>query len=115
MDTPFNMIIGRKTACGKTHYMLEILERDYMKHFESIILLCPTFKWNKTYYEWRYRDDLDFPAIPCDEDDIDLVLKHVVDLIKGSNTLIILDDCASGQDIKNRTSEVVKLEFSARH
>ena len=45
-------------------------------------------------------DDLDFPAIPCDEDDIDLVLKHVVDLIKGSNTLIILDDCASGQDIK---------------
>ena len=60
-------------------------------------------------------DDLDFPAIPCDEDDIDLVLKHVVDLIKGSNTLIILDDCASGQDIKNRTSEVVKLEFSARH
>ena len=43
------------------------------------------------------------------------MLKYVVDLLKGSNSLIILDDCASGQDIKNRTSEVVKLGFSARH
>ena len=33
----------------------------------------------------------------------------------GTNSLIFLDDCASGQEIKNRTSEVVKLGFSARH
>ena len=61
------------------------------------------------------RDDPDFIAIPCDQDDIDLVLEHVVDLFKGSNSLIILHDCASGQEIKNCTSEVVKLGFSARH
>ena len=29
--------------------------------------------------------------------------------------LIILDDCASSQAVKNRTSELVKLGFSARH
>ena len=38
-----------------------------------------------------------------------------MDLFKGSNSLIILHDCASGQEIKNCTSEVVKLGFSARH
>ena len=43
------------------------------------------------------------------------MLNHVVDIFKGSNTLVILDDCASGQEIKNRTSEIVKLGFSARH
>ena len=26
-----------------------------------------------------------------------------------------MDDCASSQDVKNRTSELVKLAFSARH
>ena len=32
-----------------------------------------------------------------------------------TNSLIILDDCASSQDVKNRTGEIVKLAFSARH
>lgn len=57
----------------------------------------------------------DFLAIPCDQDDIDLVLKHVVNLFKRSNSLTILDDCARGREIKYRTSEVVRLGFSDRH
>ena len=41
---------------------------------------------------------------------------HIVsEVYKGTNSLIILDDCASSQDVKNRTSELVKLAFSARH
>ena len=35
-----------------------------------------------------------------------------MDLFKGTNNLFILDDCVSGQEIKNRTIEVVKLGFS---
>ena len=42
-------------------------------------------------------------------------LKFVVEFSCGSKSLIILDDCASGQSVKNRTSELVKLGFSARH
>ena len=45
------MIIAGITACGKTHYLLEMLELDYMKHFDYVILLCPTFEWNKTYHD----------------------------------------------------------------
>ena len=108
------IIVGMK-ACGRTHYTLQMLEEEYMKYFEWIILLCPTFEWNKTYHGWKYTTDPDFLAIPCDQDNVDLSLRHVVDLFKGSNSLIILDDCASGQEIKNRTSEVVKLGFSARY
>ena len=37
-----------------------------------------------------------------------------MNLFKGTNSLIMLDDCASGQEIRNRTSEAVKLGFSAR-
>ena len=97
METPFNMIIVGMTACGKTHYLLSMLEKDYMKHLEYIILLCPTFEWNKTYNECKYKDDKDFIAIPCGQDSIDCVLKYVVDIFKGINSLIILEDCASGQ------------------
>ena len=69
----------------------------------------------KTYQDWRYTNDPDFVAIPCDQDDICTVLRHVVDIFMGTNSLIILDVCPSGQEIKNMTSEVVQLGFSARH
>ena len=112
---PFNMIIVGMTCCGKTQYLLNFLEREYKNYFDHIFLLCPTFSWNKTYENWKYDKDEDFIAISCDQDDVEKYLKIVVDFAKGSKSLIILDDVASGKDVKNRTSELVKLGFSARH
>ena len=60
------------------------------------------------------RDD-DFIAIPCDQDYVEDWLTFIVDFSKGSKSLVILDDCASGKNVKNRTSELVKLGFSERH
>jgi len=34
---------------------------------------------------------------------------------EGTNTLIIVDDCAASKDVKGRTGELGKLGFSARH
>lgn len=76
METPFNMLIVGMTACGKTYYLLDTLEKQYSA--------------------------------------VDTVLVYVTETFKGSNTLIILDDCASGQDVKSRTNQLVNLAFSAR-
>ena len=112
---PFNMIIVGMTACGKTQFLLNFLERDFKNYFDHIFFICPTFQWNKTYEKWKYDKDEDFIAIPCDQDEVEKWLKIVVDFAKGSKSLVILDDCASGKNVKNRTSELVKLGFSARH
>ena len=53
--------------------------------------------------------------IPCDHDEVECYLRKVSRFAEGTNSLIILDDCASTQAVKNRTSELVKLGFSARH
>ena len=103
------------TACGKAHYLLEMLERDYKGHFEYIFLICPTYQWNKTYQNWKHKDDKRFFPIPCDQDEVDGFLRYITNIYCGTNSLVILDDCASSQSIKNRTSEIVKLGFSARH
>lgn len=112
---PFNMIIVGKTACGKTKYLLSMLEQKYLGCFDYIFLVCPTFEDNKTYRSWKYENDEDYIVIPCDQDRVDDWLKYVTTNFKGTNSLIILDDCASSQSVKNRTSELVKLGFSARH
>ena len=112
---PFNMIIVGMTACGKTKFLLDFLERYYFGCFEEIYLICPTFDYNVTYENWKYYDDDNFIAIPCNQNEVEKWLKNVVYFAKGRQVLIILDDCASGKNVKNRTSELVKLGFSARH
>ncbi len=42
-------------------------------------------------------------------------IKYVVNNFKGTNTLIILDDCASTQAVKNHVSGLVSLGMHARH
>ena len=102
------------TNCGKTYYLLDMLEKEYFGHFDYIFLICPTYFWNKTYQEW-IQDSEKFYPLPCDQDSVDDFLKYIVNNFKGTNSLIILDDCAATQVVKNRVSELVKLAFSARH
>lgn len=45
--TPFNMITVSMTACGKTRYLLDMLQRDYFGYFDYILVVCPTFEWNR--------------------------------------------------------------------
>ena len=115
MDTPFHMVIAGMTACGKTHYLLKMLEEEYKNHFEYIFIVCPTFEDNKTYQDRKYLKDPDVFAIACDHDKVEDALREIVKFAKNTNSLVILDDCAASQSVKNRTSELVKLAFHRRH
>ncbi len=94
METPFNMMIVGMTGCGKTYYLLEMLEKEYFGHFDYIFLICPTYLWNKTYQEWLYKDSEKLYPIPCDQNSVEDFTKYIADNFKGTNSLIILDDCA---------------------
>ena len=115
LQTPFHMLIVGMTACGKTHYLLKTLEENFKKHFDYVFFVCPTFLENKTYLEWKFLKDPDVFGVPCDHDDVESYLENIVKFVKGTNSLIILDDCASTQSVKNRTSEMIKLAFHGRH
>ena len=105
LNPPFHMLIVGMTACGKTHYLLKMLEENFKGKFDYIFFVCPTFFENKTYSDWKFLKDPDVLAIPCEHDDVEFCLK----IIKN-----VLDDCASSQSVKNRTSELVKLAFHGR-
>jgi hypothetical protein len=54
-------------------------------------------------------------VIMCEQHEVESWLKLVNFVFEGSNTLIVLDDCAASKDVKGRTGELVSLAFSARH
>ena len=109
------MIIVGMTACGKTHYLLNMLEKEYKHHYDYIFIVCPTLEDNKTYQQWKYLTDPDVYELPVTHDNVENTLREITHFAKNTNSLIILDDCASSKDVKNRTSELVKLGFSGRH
>ena len=58
---------------------------------------------------------INFFVIIPEQDQINYYLKIIRYAFDGTNTLIILDDCVSSKDVKQRTNELVNLAFSARH
>ena len=102
MNTPFHMIIVEMTACGKTHYLLEMLERDYKNHFDYIFIVCPTLEDNKSYQHWKFLNDSDIFELPCAHDDVERTIHEIVNFAKNTNSLIILDDCAASKDVKKQ-------------
>ena len=81
---------------------------------DYIVLICPTFAYNKTLYLFADRDSCLYVII-CEQHLVEVWLKLASFCFEGDNTLIVLDDCAPSKDVKGRTGELVKLGFSARH
>ena len=46
-------------GCGKTHLVIDLIEKEGNKHFDYIIIICPTLRWNKTYHSksWIKNND----------------------------------------------------------
>ena len=111
---PFNALIVGPTACGKTHFLRKQLEGPFKKMFEYIVLICPTFKNNKSYFNFATKDPRVF-VVDCEHDQVDKWLQVCKLFLSGNRSLIVLDDCAASKDVKGRVSTLVDLAFSARH
>ena len=56
---PYTSIFTCQAGSGKTHLVLELIENHYNKHFDYIVIICPTIRQNSTYHgkEWIIKDD----------------------------------------------------------
>jgi septin family protein len=51
---PFNMLLVGMTGSGKTQFLLDMLETEYNRMFDYIVIVCPTINWNTTYLNWSH-------------------------------------------------------------
>ena len=113
-NIPFNALIVGLTNSGKTTFLVNLLRNEFIQRFDFLFFLYPTFVNNKTWDNFA-ENDKDFFVIIPEHHQINDWLKLISFAFEGTNTLIILADCASLKDVKKRTNELVKLSFSARH
>ena len=113
-NIPFHTLIVGPTNSGKTRFVVDQIYGPFRGKFDYIVIICPTFAHNKTYHRIGENDPRMFVII-CEQHEVENFLKVVSWLFEGTNTLIILDDCAASKDVKGRTGQIVNLAYSARH
>ena len=111
---PFNALIVGPTNSGKTQFLVNQLCSPFNGKFDYIVLICPTFTYNRTLYCFGERDPWLYVII-CEQHQVEKLLKFASFYFEGTNTLIVLDDCVASKDVKGRTGELVKLGFSGCH
>jgi len=101
---PFHCIITGPTNCGETHYLIHILREYFRNIFDYIVLMCPTYKDNKTYRNFAKGDERFIVLSPSasNHEEIDDILQNCVTYFSGTNSLFILDDCAVSKDFKKK-------------
>ena len=105
------MFVGL-TACGKTEFLLQLLETVYKNHFEFIVILCPTILYNKTYLSRKWIFDDNNVFVVCDiEGRLNEWIKLFKNALKGHQTLIIIDDCSAETEINKKTRCPIRISF----
>ena len=105
------MFIG-VTACGKTEFLLRLLETAYNNHFEFTVILCPTILDNKTYLSRKWIFDDKNVFIVCDlEGKLNEWIKLFKNALKGHQTLFIISDCSAEGEINKETRCSIRISF----
>ena len=55
-NIPFNALIVGSTNSGKTQFLVNQLCGPFNGKFDYIVLICPTFAYNRTLYRFGERD-----------------------------------------------------------
>ena len=112
---PCTAIFAGSTGCGKTKLVLDLLQNKYKHHFEFVVIICPTLRWNQTYLErsWLWKDDHVFLVEDCD--DIFGVIKFFSGLFAGRECLFIVDDMIADEKMDKRRQPLLELAISGRH
>lgn len=112
---PHCSLICGQTGCGKTIFILDLLQTVYRNHFEHIVIFCTTLKYNKAYRERKFiwHDDNVFLIDPSNS--LSEHLEYFYKAFEGTQTLFIIDDCSAEKDIIKKRNTLSKLAFSGRH
>ena len=102
------MFVG-VTACGKTEFLLRLLETVYKSHFEFIVILCPTILDNKTYLSRKWIFDDKNVFIVCD---IEGKLNEWIKLFNPISTGLFCLVVALGENTPSITPLSLKLDCS---
>ena len=114
--TPHTAIFSGPTSCGKTQRVLDLIENEYRQHYENIVIVCPTLRFNKTYLErsWIWDDDFVF-CIELKNGQLFYWIEKLTERLANEETLFIIDDIIADETLDKKRQPLLNLAISGRH
>ena len=96
-------VVCGQTGCGKTLFVLDLLEEEYKGVFENIVILCPTVEWNQAYKTRCWIGDV---RSPKDKSIIIVnpVLPDGTEKLKRTACLFLIDSLGAQRCISSMTA-----------
>ena len=89
---PHTALFVAPTGVGKTHLALSLLENEYRSHFDFIVIICPTLRYNFTYKSrgWVWNNPDVIPIEPGNR--LYCLIEKISNLLAGSETLFLINN-----------------------
>ena len=103
------------TGVGKTHLALSLLENEYRNHFDFIVIISPTLRYNSTYKSrsWVWNDP---DVIPIElGNNLYYLIEKISNLLAGDKTLFLIDDIIANETLDKCRQPLLELAISGRH
>ena len=115
MKEPHTVLFVAPTGVGKTHLALNLLENEYINHFDFTVIICPTLRYNSTYKSrgWVWNDLYVIPIEPGNN--LYYLIEKISNLLAGSKTLLLIDDIIADETLDKRRQPLLELAISGRH
>ena len=103
------------TGVGKTHLALNLLESEYFKHFDLIVIICPMLEHNKIYMNrgWVRTDPDVILTEPCNN--LYYLIEKIGNLLTGSKTLFLIDDIIANEALDKSRQLLLELAIAGHH
>ena len=115
MKEPHTALFVAPTGVGKTHLALNLLENEYRNHFDFIVIICPTLRYNSTYKSqgWVWNGPDVIPIGPGNN--LYYLIEKISNLLTGSTTLFLIDDVIADETLDKHCQPLLELVISGRH
>ena len=103
------------TGVGKTHLALSLLETEYRNHFDLIVIICPTLRYNAANknLSWVWNDPDVIPIEPGNQ--LYYLSEKISNLLAGDKTLFFINDIIADETLDKRSQPLLELTILGRH
>ena len=109
MKEPHAALFVAPTGVGKTHLALSLLETEYRNHFDFIVIICPTLRYNSTYKNRSWVWNIE----PGNQ--LYYLIKKISNLLAGDKTIFLIDDIIANETLNKCQKVLLELAISRRH
>ena len=94
---------------------MSLLENEYRNHFDFIVIICPTLRYNSTYKSrgWVWNDPDVIPIEPGNQ--LYHLIEKISNLLTGSTSLLLTDDIIADKTLNKRRQPLLELVIAGRH